>query len=98
MRPNACTTHYRRHPSKKRTDAVRNQQTLLTAPAEVFVASGVDAPIREIATKAGVGIGTLCCHFPTRADLIIVVYRHQIEACADAGTALRPARETLPML
>jgi AcrR family transcriptional regulator len=88
MGPNACTTHSRRHPSKTRTDAVRNQPTLLTAAAEVFVASGVDAPIREIATKAGVGLGTLYCHFPRTADLVIDVYRHQVEACAEAGTAL----------
>lgn len=73
---------------KKRTDAVRNQQTLLTAAAEVFVASGIDAPIRDIAAKAGVGLGTLYRHFPTRADLVMAVYRDQVEACAEAGTAL----------
>ena len=53
-----------------------------------FVASGVDAPIREIATRAGVGIGTIYRHFPTRADLIVAVFRHQVEACAEAGPAL----------
>ncbi|WP_346112186.1 TetR/AcrR family transcriptional regulator [Nonomuraea maheshkhaliensis] len=72
----------------KRADARRNQQTLLAAAAEVFVASGVDAPIREIAAKAGVGVGTIYRHFPSRADLIVAVYRHQVEACAEAGPAL----------
>ncbi|WP_395292571.1 TetR/AcrR family transcriptional regulator [Kitasatospora hibisci] len=72
----------------KRADAVRNQQTLLDAAAEVFVSSGVDAPIREIAARAGVGLGTLYRHFPTRADLVTAVYRHQIEACAQAGPRL----------
>jgi AcrR family transcriptional regulator len=72
----------------KRADAVRNQQTLLAAAAEVFVSSGVDAPIREIAAKAGVGMGTIYRHFPTRADLITAVYRHQIEACVEAGPSL----------
>jgi AcrR family transcriptional regulator len=72
----------------KRADAVRNQQTLLTAAAEVFVTSGVDAPIRQIAAKAGVGMGTIYRHFPTRADLVTAVYRHQIEACAEAGPSL----------
>jgi hypothetical protein len=43
----------------KRGDALRNEQALLTAAAAVFVASGVDAPIREIAIGAGVGIGTI---------------------------------------
>src|SRR6478735_6664157 len=69
----------------KRADALRNQQTLLAAAAEVFVTSGVDAPVREIAARAGVGVGTIYRHFPTRADLIVAVYRHQLEACAEAG-------------
>jgi AcrR family transcriptional regulator len=72
----------------KRADAQRNQQALLAAAAEMFVTSGVDAPIREIAAKAGVGIGTIYRHFPTRADLVVAVYRHQVEACAEAGPAL----------
>ncbi|WP_055548734.1 TetR/AcrR family transcriptional regulator [Streptomyces kanamyceticus] len=72
----------------KRADAVRNQQVLLDAAGEVFVTSGIDAPIREIAAKAGVGLGTLYRHFPTRADLVTAVYRHQIEACAEAGPRL----------
>ncbi len=72
----------------RRVDAQRNEQTLLTAAAAVFVTSGVDAPIREIATRARVGIGTIYRHFPTRSDLIIAVYRHQVKACAEAGPAL----------
>ena len=72
----------------KRADARRNEQTLLAAAAAVFVASGVQAPVREIAAKAGVGMGTIYRHFPTRADLIIAVYRHQVEACAEAGPDL----------
>ncbi len=72
----------------KRADALRNKKTLLAASAEVFVSSGVDAPIREIAARAGVGIGTIYRHFPTRADLAVAVYRHQVEACAEAAPAL----------
>jgi len=72
----------------KRADALRNQRTLLAAAAEVFVTSGIDAPIREIAARAGVGIGTIYRHFPARADLVVAVYRHQVEACADAGPTL----------
>ncbi|WP_205669319.1 TetR/AcrR family transcriptional regulator [Amycolatopsis suaedae] len=75
----------------KRADAVRNEQKLLSAAAEVFVSAGVDAPIREIAAKAGVGMGTIYRHFPTRADLIVAVFRHQVEACAEAGPALLAA-------
>jgi AcrR family transcriptional regulator len=72
----------------KRKDARRNKETLLDAAAAVFVASGVEAPVRDIAAKAGVGTGTIYRHFPTRADLIIAVYRHQVDACAEAGPAL----------
>lgn len=73
---------------RKRADARRNQQALLDAAAAAFIASGVDVPVREIATSAGVGVGTIYRHFPTRADLIVAVYRHQVEACAEAGPAL----------
>jgi AcrR family transcriptional regulator len=72
----------------KRADARRNEQTLLDAAAAVFVAAGVEAPVRDIAAKAGVGMGTIYRHFPTRADLIIAVYRHQVQACAEAGPVL----------
>ncbi|MER7488944.1 helix-turn-helix domain-containing protein [Streptomyces sp. NPDC126497] len=72
----------------ERADAQRNRQTVLAAAAEVFVASGVDAPIRRIAARAGVGVATVYRHFPTRADLVTAVYRHQIEACAEAGPKL----------
>jgi AcrR family transcriptional regulator len=72
----------------KRSDARRNEQSLLAAAAAAFVASGVDVPVRDIAAAAGVGVGTIYRHFPTRADLIVAVYRHQVEACADAGAAL----------
>ncbi|PBC86224.1 transcriptional regulator, TetR family [Streptomyces sp. 2224.1] len=72
----------------KRADAQRNRQTVLSAAADVFVTSGVDAPIRQIAARAGVGMATIYRHFPTRADLVTAVYRHQIEACAEAGPAL----------
>jgi AcrR family transcriptional regulator len=79
---------------RKRADARRNEQTLLDAAAAVFVTSGVDAPVREIAARAGVGMGTIYRHFPTRADLIVAVYRHQVEACAEAGPALLASGET----
>jgi AcrR family transcriptional regulator len=75
----------------KRADARRNEENLLDAAAAVFVASGVEAPIRAIATKAGVGTATIYRHFPTRADLIVAVYRHQVESLAAAGPALLAA-------
>ena len=71
-----------------RADAQRNLDALLQAAKTVFVTSGVDAPVREIAEKAGVGVGTLYRHFPQRADLIAAVFRREIDACADAAPLL----------
>ncbi|MET9598250.1 helix-turn-helix domain-containing protein [Streptomyces sp. NPDC006459] len=78
----------------RRKDVRRNEQTLLDAAAAVFVASGVEAPVRDIAARAGVGVGTVYRHFPTRADLVIAVYRHQVDACAEAGPALLASSPT----
>ena len=75
----------------RRLDARRNERALLDAAAAAFVASGVEAPVRDIAARAGVGVGTVYRHFPTRADLVVAVYRHQVEACAEADlTGLGP--------
>ncbi|MFC1419040.1 TetR/AcrR family transcriptional regulator [Streptacidiphilus cavernicola] len=73
---------------RQRADARRNKEALLEAAAAAFVSSGVHAPVRDIATRAGVGVGTIYRHFPTRADLIVAVYRHQVEACVEAGPTL----------
>ena len=51
--------------SLRRSDARRNIQKLLDAAAALFVTSGVDVPVREIALKAEVGMGTIYRHFPT---------------------------------
>jgi AcrR family transcriptional regulator len=71
-----------------RADAQRNIETLLQSALAVFVSSGVDAPVREIAQKAGVGIGTVYRHFPQRSDLVAAVFRHEVDACADAAAIL----------
>jgi AcrR family transcriptional regulator len=74
--------------TRRRSDARRNEKSLLDAAAAVFVTAGVEAPVRDIAARAGVGVGTVYRHFPTRADLVIAVFRHQVEACAAAGATL----------
>ncbi len=71
-----------------RVDAQRNTDALLEAALAVFTTSGVDAPVREIAEKAGVGIGTVYRHFPLRSALIAAVFRREIDACADAAPIL----------
>jgi AcrR family transcriptional regulator len=78
---------------RQRSDARRNEQVLLGAAAAVFVRAGVDAPVREIAAEAGVGMGTIYRHFPTRADLIVAVFRHQLDALT-AIPAAPPDGET----
>ncbi|MDR7275424.1 TetR/AcrR family transcriptional regulator [Catenuloplanes atrovinosus] len=82
------------HTPAKRADARRNEKALLDAAAAVFVTSGVEAPIRDIAARAGVGTATIYRHFPSRADLIVAVYRHQVEALAEAGPALLESSAT----
>lgn len=68
-----------------RADARRSLAALLEAAKEVFAVSGVDAPVRVIAEKAGVGVGTVYRHFPQRSDLIVAVFRKEVDACADAA-------------
>ena len=76
-----------------RADARRNVETVLEAAMKVFATSGVDAPAREIADKAGVGVGTLYRHFPQRSDLIVAVFRNEVDACAEAAPALAAEHE-----
>ena len=70
----------------RRAQAQRTRSGVLAAAAAVFVEQGVQAPVRDIAERAGVGVGTIYRNFPTRADLVTAVYRHQI----DTATALAP--------
>jgi AcrR family transcriptional regulator len=68
-------------PRPKRADARRNYQRLLDAAVAVFAERGADdASLEEIARRAGVGIGTLYRHFPSRQALLEAVYRDQVEA------------------
>lgn len=76
-----------------RADAQRNIDVLLQTALAVFASSGVDAPVREIAEKAGVGVGTVYRHFPRRSDLIAAVFRREIDACADAAPVLAAGHE-----
>jgi len=63
-------------------DTQRNTDALSEAALAVFETSGANAPVREIAAKAGVGVGTVYRHFPQRADLAAAVFRHEGDACA----------------
>lgn len=75
-------------PRQMRADAQRKMTSLLQSAMEVFAKSGVDAPVREIAERAGVGLGTVYRHFPQRSDLIVAVFQTQVDACADAASVL----------
>jgi AcrR family transcriptional regulator len=80
---------------RPRADAERNRLRLMEAANAVFTERGADAPLEEIARRAGVGIGTLYRHFPTRETLLTEVYRHAVEQLAEAASALS---STLPPL
>ena len=83
---------------RDRVDAKRSETAILEAAKSVFSRSGVDAPIREIAKEAGVGIATLYRGFPTRTALIVAVFRREVDVCAEAAKALadeRPPGEAL---
>lgn len=79
---------------RRRADAQRNLGAVLEAAKAVFAESGVDAPVREIAARAGVGVGTLYRHFPQRSDLIVAVFQQEIDSCAEAASEL--ARNSEP--
>lgn len=71
-----------------RADAQLNEDAVLEAATEVFKTLGVDAPVREIAAKAGVGMGTLYRRFPKRSDLVAGVFRREVDACAAEAASL----------
>ncbi|WP_051579483.1 TetR/AcrR family transcriptional regulator [Pseudonocardia acaciae] len=73
----------------RRTDARRNYKRLLAAASDLFVERGPDAPLDEIAKRAGVGNATLYRHFPTRRDLLVAVCVGDVEALCRHGNDLR---------
>lgn len=78
---------------RRRADAQRNIAAVLEAAKAVFAESGVDAPVRTIAARAGVGVGTLYRHFPQRSDLIVAVFEREIDACAGAAETIADNHE-----
>jgi len=77
----------------QRADAVRNRERLLKAANAVFSAGGAGASLEAVARRAGVGIGTLYRHFPTREALFEAVYRRQVEQLADLAEQLKSEAE-----
>lgn len=71
-----------------RADAQRNEDAVLEAAKAVFATMGVDAPVREIAARANVGVGTLYRRFPKRSDLVAAVFRREVDACAAEAEVL----------
>jgi len=85
-------------PRKPRADSLRNRDLLLTAAKAAFGETGAEAPLEDIARRAGVGIGTLYRHFPTREALVAAVYARALEQLAGAADDLlaqRPAGQAL---
>jgi len=72
-------------PRPKRADARRNYEKLLVAAREEFAEEGTSATLEDVARRAGVGIGTLYRHFPTRPDLLEAVYLDEVQAICDSA-------------
>jgi AcrR family transcriptional regulator len=68
-----------------RADATRNRNAIVAAAREVFAEQGLQAPLEEIARRAGVGIGTLYRRFPTREHLVAAALIEKITLYADAA-------------
>ncbi|MEU0566655.1 helix-turn-helix domain-containing protein [Nonomuraea sp. NPDC005983] len=75
-----------------RADAQRNYDLLLAAARQIFAERGPDAPLDDVARRAGVGNATMYRHFPTRCDLIIAVYRDEVAELCATGAALLGAQ------
>lgn len=71
-----------------RADARRNRERLLASASRLFAERGPDVPYTEIAKDAGVGVGTIYRHFPTRESLIEAAYRSELDAVCDAAAEL----------
>lgn len=76
-----------------RADAVRNRDRLLDVASDAFAEHGVDASLEEIARQAGVGIGTLYRHYPSRDALLEAVFRRSVDQLCDSAPEML---ETLP--
>src|ERR1700750_1568764 len=74
---------------KPRADALRNHERVLEAAKIVFSAGGSDASLEAVAREAGVGIGTLYRHFPTREALYEAVYRREVEQLGEMAEQLK---------
>jgi AcrR family transcriptional regulator len=72
-------------PRPKRADARRNYEKLIAAAREEFTERGTGSTLEDVAARAGVGIGTLYRHFPTRQDLLEAVYLGEVEAICDSA-------------
>jgi len=76
-------------PQTLRSDARRNREKLLAVAAEAFASAGVNASLEEIARKAGVGVGTLYRHFPSREALVAATYRNEVEQLCESVSELQ---------
>jgi AcrR family transcriptional regulator len=95
-------SHHRRAPAEipvptparpPRADARRNRARILDAAEVVLAARGISASTEEVARAAGVGIGTVFRHFPTKEALLEVVFVGRLQRLADDATALATAAD-----
>ena len=83
---------------KPRADAIRNRERVLGAAKVVFSAGGPDASLEAVARQAGVGIGTLYRHFPTREALFEAVYRREVQQLGELAEQLKSEADPVDAL
>src|SRR5882757_8579012 len=83
---------------KPRADAIRNRERVLEAAKTVFSAGGPEASLEAVAKRAGVGIGTLYRHFPTREALFEAVYRREVQQLSELAEALKSEADPVDAL
>jgi AcrR family transcriptional regulator len=96
--PGAGKSLAKEAPRKPRADAARNRERVLEAAKTVFSAGGPEASLEAVARAAGVGIGTLYRHFPTREALFDAVYRREVDQMADLAARLQEEAEPVEAL
>jgi AcrR family transcriptional regulator len=83
---------------RPRADSLRNREQLLETAKAAFSDAGAEVPLEEIARRAGLGIGTLYRHFPTRDALLTAVYRREVDQLSASADSLLETRPPLQAL
>lgn len=95
MGDGAMKGHIARSGRRPRADGLRNRERLIEAATQVFGRGAPQASLEAVAREAGVGIGTLYRHFPTREALFEAVYRREVDQLGELAERL--AQQAVPV-